>query len=275
MFGEISVLGWLGGAIVFAIGGGAGYFIARQIKDKRTLELEQQLEATQNKLNDYQEDVHRHFLKTSLLFNKLTDDYREVYEHLASGAQTLCNEKTRISALDLPEKKILAAGTTDEEGSLNAEPNTEKANAAVATTSDSATESEANTTLGAEGMVNTEGLHEGEKPQEAENIRATQASHSTDAMSEGQHAAEAGIIEPTAEALAGGPSANTYAEETSAGPAKGKKTDTPAISAEELATLDAKAAEKRKQHEEEDAHLGAESTPGVEPAHHKTHPSIH
>ena len=100
MFGEISLLAWMGSAIVFAIGGGAGFFIARQIKDKRTLELEQQLQATQSKLTEYQSDVNRHFLKSSLLFNKLTDNYREVYEHLATGAQKLCNEKPLTTALD-------------------------------------------------------------------------------------------------------------------------------------------------------------------------------
>ena len=97
MFGEMSLFAWMGGAIVFAIGGGAGFFIARQIKDQRTLELEKQLESTKNALSDYQQDVQNHFLKTSLLFNKLTDDYRSVYAHLADGAEQLCGDRVNIS----------------------------------------------------------------------------------------------------------------------------------------------------------------------------------
>lgn len=107
MFGDISVWTWMGATIMFAIGGAAGYFIARQFKDKRTLELEEKLEATRNELSQYQGDVNQHFLKTSLLLTKLTNNYREVYEHLATGAQKLCNNKPGTPKLDLPDTKIL------------------------------------------------------------------------------------------------------------------------------------------------------------------------
>ena len=107
MFGEISVWAWMGFAIVFGIGGGTGFFISRQIKDKRTLELEEKLTAARNELSGYKGDVNQHFLKTSLLLGKLTNNYREVYEHLATGAQKLCNEKPDTPKLDLPDNKIL------------------------------------------------------------------------------------------------------------------------------------------------------------------------
>jgi uncharacterized membrane-anchored protein YhcB (DUF1043 family) len=107
MFGEISIWGWMGAAIMFGIGGGAGFFISRQIKDKRTLELEEKLASARNELAGYRGDVNQHFLKTSLLLGKLTNNYREVYEHLATGAQKLCNEKPNTPKLDLPDTKIL------------------------------------------------------------------------------------------------------------------------------------------------------------------------
>jgi uncharacterized membrane-anchored protein YhcB (DUF1043 family) len=107
MFGEISIWGWMGAAIMFGIGGGTGFFISRQIKDKRTLELEEKLASARNELAGYRGDVNQHFMKTSLLLGKLTNDYREVYEHLATGAQRLCNEQPNTPALDLPETKIL------------------------------------------------------------------------------------------------------------------------------------------------------------------------
>lgn len=107
MFGDISVWTWMGATIMFAMGGAAGYFIARQLKDKRTLELEEKLEDTRNELSQYRGDVNQHFLKTSLLLGKLTNDYREVYEHLATGAQRLCNNKPGTPELDLPDTRIL------------------------------------------------------------------------------------------------------------------------------------------------------------------------
>ena len=109
MFGDISIWAWMGAAIMFGIGGGTGFFIARQIKDKRTLALEEKLATTQSELAGYKGDVNQHFLKTSLLLGKLTNNYREVYEHLATGAQKLCNEKPNTPKLDLPDTKILPA----------------------------------------------------------------------------------------------------------------------------------------------------------------------
>lgn len=115
MFGEISIWSWMGAAIVFAIGGATGFFISRQLKDKRTRELEEKLVATRSELADYRSEVNQHFLKTSLLVSKLTNDYREVYEHLATGAQKLCKEKPGTPKLDLPDTKILPAAEAGEE----------------------------------------------------------------------------------------------------------------------------------------------------------------
>lgn len=114
MFGEISLWTWMWAIIMFAIGGAAGFFISRQLKDKRTQELEEKLAATRTELADYRGEVNQHFLKTSLLVSKLTNNYREVYEHLATGAQKLCKEKPGTPKLDLPDTKILPTAETDE-----------------------------------------------------------------------------------------------------------------------------------------------------------------
>ena len=118
MFGEISVWDWIWAAIMFAIGGAAGFFISRQLKDKRTLELEEKLTAARTELADYRGEVNQHFLKTSLLVSKLTNNYREVYEHLATGAQKLCNDKPGTPKLDLPDTKILPTAEADDSETL-------------------------------------------------------------------------------------------------------------------------------------------------------------
>lgn len=51
--------------------------------------LEQRLHHAETSLQGYQRDVAEHFAQTSQLVNNLTQSYREVHEHLASGALKL------------------------------------------------------------------------------------------------------------------------------------------------------------------------------------------
>jgi uncharacterized membrane-anchored protein YhcB (DUF1043 family) len=212
MFDEMSLLGWISMGIVFAAGGGAGFFIARQIKDKRTLQLEQQLEATQQQLTDYRQDVNRHFLKTSLLVSKLTDNYREVYEHLATGAQKLCTEQPRTPELKLPDSNILPTAIPAEISDDS------QATAAV---------------------ENRLAEQTGAIPQSATRSTEHDTEHATE-QSEEETVSEAGH-----EAM---PISEKEAQAASA------------LTSEES---------------EDEIALGAESTPGVEPELHKTHPAIH
>ena len=237
MFNEISLMAWISGAIVFIIGGGVGFYIARQIKDKHTLGLENQLETTQNQLSEYRGEVNRHFLKTSLLFNKLTDDYRDVYEHLATGAQKLCNDKPLSATLDLPEAKILAAAPL-----ANAE-KPEEVDAITPMPTDSKHDDTAQ-------PADIETTTAETAPAEGTDLPKKIVEESTKVE---QTLAEPSIIEPSA-------------TEKSAPAA-----DTPTITKEELKALEA----NERKDEDDDIHLGAESTSSVKPEHHKTHPSIH
>ena len=91
-----------------AIGGLIGWYSALASrgdnKRKIILELESQLDqARQNKV-DYEAEVTEHFSRTADLLNKLTDDYRSVYTHLANGADQLCGDQISMSepALSAP-----------------------------------------------------------------------------------------------------------------------------------------------------------------------------
>ncbi len=252
MLSEISLMAWMSGAIVFAIGGGVGFYIARQVKDKHTLGLEKQLETTQNQLSEYQGEVNRHFLKTSLLFNKLTDDYREVYEHLATGAQKLCNDKPLATTLDLPETKILTAAG---------------ASATVA--------SEEKPTVDAIAPAPSDTGHDGATQPDTEEAMATTAETTTEAVTIEDTDPPKETVEKQVEKV------KTHAESSGTEPSVTEETtpviaetadSPPAITEEELKTLEAS---EQKKNEEDDIPLGAESTPSVKPEHHKTHPSIH
>jgi len=252
MFSEISLVAWMSGAIVFAVGGGAGFYIARKIKDKHTLGLEKQLETTQNQLSEYQGEVNRHFLKTSLLFNKLTDDYREVYEHLATGAQKLCNDKPLATTLDLPKTKILGATLTagvstaianGEEPSVDTAPPT-----LTDTQQNDMPQPDTEASITAEAI--TTPVSETAPPEDIElPEKVVEKSVEAEQSSEESPATEKVIA----------------AVETT-------DNNTPTITEEELKALETQG---QKKDEEDDVHLGAESAPSVTSEHHKTHPSIH
>lgn len=102
---------WLLFASMFAVGGLIGYTLARGKSDNmgKVRELESQLADSEKKLDEYKTEVSEHFGKTALLFNNLTDDYRAVYEHLATGSQTLCGDKVNQLVSEVPDKKLLDA----------------------------------------------------------------------------------------------------------------------------------------------------------------------
>ena len=58
-------------------------------KGPSTEELQKKLNETQNKFDDYRDEVTDHFEQTSKLVNRMTESYRDVYEHLSKGAQSL------------------------------------------------------------------------------------------------------------------------------------------------------------------------------------------
>jgi uncharacterized membrane-anchored protein YhcB (DUF1043 family) len=87
----------IGGAIGSLIGWYSALASRGDNKRKIILELESQLDqARQNKV-DYEAEVTEHFSRTADLLNKLTDDYRSVYTHLANGADQLCGDQISMS----------------------------------------------------------------------------------------------------------------------------------------------------------------------------------
>lgn len=110
MDGSISI-GWAWGIglISFAFGIAGGVFLAVLLSGSRhrAEELEHQLTDQQRQFDDYRSQVSQHFRQTSELVQKMTDSYRSVYEHLASGSQTLCQEPVPTPQLDIPKQPVL------------------------------------------------------------------------------------------------------------------------------------------------------------------------
>ncbi len=85
---------WLIGLISFAVGLLVGAVLYKQLKsdEAKVRMLEEQLENVERDFESYKDNVHSHFNNTATLLNNLTDSYREVYRHMAAGAQALCPE---------------------------------------------------------------------------------------------------------------------------------------------------------------------------------------
>ncbi len=85
--------------IGLAVGLGIGVLLAQRVtpSGQKRREAERQLDQALQEKKAYEDEVVEHFSKTAKLLNSLTDSYRDVHNHLASGAATLCQGQGPIS----------------------------------------------------------------------------------------------------------------------------------------------------------------------------------
>jgi uncharacterized membrane-anchored protein YhcB (DUF1043 family) len=106
-------------ATTFIVGCLLSLLLTRSLSpsEKKSRALETRLQETEEKLSSYQEEVTVHFAQTAQLVNNLTQNYKDVHEHLAGGALKLAN-------VDI-SRQLLSSGLNDGENTkLN---NTEEA----------------------------------------------------------------------------------------------------------------------------------------------------
>ena len=112
---------WIVLGSMFAVGAFLGFALGRTKGDdfQKVRELEHSLEESKAELEDYRQSVAEHFGKTAELFNRLTTDYREVYEHLAASSEALCGDQVPKISAQVPDSKLLDAepATTEVEAS--------------------------------------------------------------------------------------------------------------------------------------------------------------
>ncbi len=85
---------WVIGILCLLIGAVLGCMItyALMARNGRTHQLQIELNQLKDNFRDYRDQVTHHFMRSSQLVQEMTQSYRSVYEHLASGAQRLCGE---------------------------------------------------------------------------------------------------------------------------------------------------------------------------------------
>ncbi len=103
---------------------GAFFFGRWHGMSQRTKALSEELKAKDDELNTLKEDVNKHFDETARLFSNVTEEYKMLYQHLASSSSKLSNRKFELklssntgtlAGLSSPLEKELNADVIDSE----------------------------------------------------------------------------------------------------------------------------------------------------------------
>lgn len=96
----------------------AGSLLARSVApgEKQRRELEDNLKQTREEYKAYQQQVNEHFVQTAAMLHEMSQGYRNLGEHLASGAMTLAAPETGRRIIDaatpqpgeLPHKSLVS-----------------------------------------------------------------------------------------------------------------------------------------------------------------------
>jgi uncharacterized protein len=105
----MGTVGWL---LVVAVGIALGFSVGRLWPGAaaKLTQLQRERDAAREDLRNYRKDVSTHFERTAELFDKVTADYRGLYEHLALSARQLSAIRGESAEAPLaePEQRRLA-----------------------------------------------------------------------------------------------------------------------------------------------------------------------
>jgi hypothetical protein len=98
-----TVLIVLGAIGLLAAGTGLGYWLAQL----RTRGESARADEVRQEFEEYRREVAQHFGKTAEHFRAIGREYRDLYEHMASGADSLCDRDAVDVKLSFAPKAIL------------------------------------------------------------------------------------------------------------------------------------------------------------------------
>lgn len=98
------------GVAVLIVGLGIGILFGRSTSpaQQKYREVERKLDQILQDKKAYEDEVVEHFTDTAKLLNNLTESYRDVHNHLAKGAATLCQGEGPISLDRLEDGRVTA-----------------------------------------------------------------------------------------------------------------------------------------------------------------------
>ena len=88
-----------GGALLLLLGIGLGMLLGRRTSPAalKQREAERRLDQLLQDKQAYEDEVVEHFTDTAKLLNQLTEQYRNVHNHLAKGADRLCHGRGPVA----------------------------------------------------------------------------------------------------------------------------------------------------------------------------------
>lgn len=101
--------------VVAALASIAGFFIGigvMMILDRRRAGGKS-VDQLREEFDDYREKVASHFGETSELFRDMTEKYRDVYNHLAAGSQSLCEDPIEHGRLEFIDRQQIDSAVPD------------------------------------------------------------------------------------------------------------------------------------------------------------------
>jgi len=105
----------MAGLFGLAIGIGIGTMIGSRFSNdqQKTRDLEKHLHDKQDEIKNYQQEVRQHFSETAGLLRGLAENYRDVHNHLAQGAEQLCSDDYKGPIIKkLPEVEAIEVQET-------------------------------------------------------------------------------------------------------------------------------------------------------------------
>jgi len=86
---------WITAFVCLLAGLAAGWLLRRRFDpaEQRQRDLERRLHESEVALEDYKLRVTTHFRGTAECVNRLTENYRELHQHLSEGALELCDTR--------------------------------------------------------------------------------------------------------------------------------------------------------------------------------------
>ena len=82
---------------------------------KRVRDLEAQITTLKESHEEYKESVSDHFSRTADLVQRMTENYKGIYQHVASGAQNLCSTEVAGKLLPTESDATFAASYAGED----------------------------------------------------------------------------------------------------------------------------------------------------------------
>ena len=107
---------WLIAIGALAVGVVIGVVLSSRLSTSpsRVQDLENQIRDLKDNHNDYRDSVSGHFGMTAELVQHMTESYKEVYQHLATGAQELCSQEVASKLLPASSDAVFENNDTNE-----------------------------------------------------------------------------------------------------------------------------------------------------------------